>query len=101
MRTIIRQHPIKILPFTYQSLIDSVQLQPGWSPCPTVNTHHVLASTIQNECPTSLQKALHSINTDAQIWTRSYKEEYDTINYLGVYEETTMDTYCQIQHKCA
>ncbi len=98
--SIIKEIPLPNLPFTYKTLINDCVLQPGWLTHPTFSAFHVSAKNLQNQCPATLLKALVSTNVDHATWHASYKEEYDDLRHMGVYEEINSDQVRHIQHKC-
>ena len=97
--SIIKQIELNNLPFQYQSLINSQTLQPGWITPPTILAHHVSVTNLKNPCPSTLTKALDSSNSDRSTWLEAYKEEFDDLRKMQVFDEITKDELNKIQHK--
>ena len=95
----IKTHNLPDFTFNYHSLINSKVLKPGWTSTPTISANRVSATTLVNPCPPTLSKALSPDNADAPIWLESYKEEYNDLKNMEVYEEITPEQYKNIQHK--
>ena len=98
--SIIKQIPLDNLPFIFQTLINENRLQPGWINHPHCSAFQVSAKNLQNPCPPTLSKALHSSNSDRNTWLDSYKQEVSDIQNMDVYDEISIDEYDRIQHRC-
>ena len=98
--SIIKTIPLPNLPFTFQSLINENILQPGWIQQPTMSAFHVSAAHLKNPCPQSLSKALDPSSVDRQTWLDAYKEEFQGLRNMDVYDEIGTDQLNKIRHKC-
>ena len=98
--SIIKRIELDNLPFVFQTLINENRLQPGWLNHPYCSASQVSAKHLQNPCPPTLNKALHSSNNDRQTWLDSYKQEYFDIQNMDVYDEISLEEFKRIQHRC-
>ena len=99
LESIIKEIKLDNLPFTYQILINENILQPGWPSIPSTSAFHVSASNIKTPCPSTLSKALNQSNIDHPTWLEVYKEEYNVLRQMNVYNEITHGELHKIQHK--
>ena len=97
--SIIKQIQLDNLPFTYQSLINDNILQPDWQSTPSISAFYFSASNLKNLCPTTLSKALDPFNIDQRTWLAAYKEEYNDLKRMQVYNEINDEDLQKIQHK--
>ena len=98
--SVIKQIPLPDFQFTFQTLLNENILQPGWANPPKSLAMHVSAHNLQNPCPPTLSKALDPVNVDHSTWLQSYKEEYDNLRQMNIYNEISDSQYRKIQHKC-
>ena len=97
---VVFKHPLPDLHFNDQSLINSLTLQPGWTDSSRIVADHFTATSLQNPCPSSLDKALLQNNPDHSVWLRLYDEEYDSLDNMDVFEPISLDYFRTIQYKC-
>ena len=57
---------------------------------------HISAKTLQNPCPSLLQKTLNPSNKDHAVWLASYQEEKQSLQDINTYDIITLDQYCEL-----
>ena len=68
-------------------------LQPGWITDATISARHVSAKNLQNPWPTTFATALDPYNIDHNTWLAAYKEKYDDLCQMEVYEYSAQNWF--------